>query len=100
MAYNKNTTALLVAFVSGVAIGTTLGILYAPDEGKNTRDKLAFRLSKYRDRLKELVANLSAEGEGVLNTAKAESQKVVADTKEKAERMLADVDALIDQIKA
>jgi len=100
MSYNKNLTPLLVALLGGLAIGTTVGILFAPDEGKNTRDKLAFRLSKYREKLNELVANLSSEGDGVLNTAKAESQKVVADTKEKAERMLADVDALIDQIKA
>jgi gas vesicle protein len=99
MANNKN-TGLLVAFVSGIAVGATLGILYAPDEGKNTRDKLAFKLSKYREKLTELINNLSNNGEGVLNTAKAESQKVVADTKEKAERMLADVDALIDQIKS
>jgi gas vesicle protein len=98
MASNKN-IGLLVAFASGVAVGTALGILYAPDEGKNTRDKLTFRLSKYRDKLKDMVSGLTSEDGGILNEAKAESQKVVADTKEKAERMLADVDALIDQIR-
>lgn len=99
MANNKN-LGVLVAFASGVAVGAVLGILYAPDEGKNTRDKLSFRLAKYRDKLKELISNLGAETDGVLNEAKAEGQKVVADTKQKAERMLADVDALIEQIKS
>jgi gas vesicle protein len=98
MASNK-TIGWLVAFASGIAVGTALGILYAPDEGRNTRDKLTFRLSKYRDKLKDLLAGLSGEDGGILNEAKVESQKVVADTKEKAEHMLADVDAMIDQIR-
>jgi gas vesicle protein len=98
MSSNKN-IALLVSFASGIALGSILGILYAPDEGKNTRDRLTFRLAKYRDKLNEMISSLAEEGEGILNEGKAEGQKVVADTKEKAERMLADVDALIEQIK-
>jgi gas vesicle protein len=50
---NKNSAFL--AFLAGAAVGATLGILYAPDKGKNTRDKLSFQLEKYRERLKAYI---------------------------------------------
>jgi gas vesicle protein len=38
----------LMAFLSGAAIGAVLGILYAPDKGTNTREKLSYKLDKYK----------------------------------------------------
>jgi gas vesicle protein len=91
--------AIIVAFLAGAATGAALGILFAPDEGKNTRDKISFLLDKYRNRLKELINDLVDKENQPFSEAKAESQKVISDARTQAEKLLGDVDALMGQIK-
>jgi gas vesicle protein len=95
---NKITGALL-AFLAGTAVGTSLGILYAPDKGTNTRDKLNYQLDKYRVQLTELVEELVNNRSGYDNVAKSEGQRVIDDAREKAERLLGDVEQLMGQIR-
>lgn len=95
----SSSSKTLVAFLAGAATGAVLGILYAPDKGEVTRDKLSYRLSKYREQLQGLISDL-IEGKDLPESfAKAEGQKVVNDAREKAERLLEDVDRLMAQIK-
>ncbi|TAH26051.1 MAG: YtxH domain-containing protein [Cytophagales bacterium] len=89
----------LIAFIAGAAVGAALGILYAPDKGVNTRNKLSFQLDKYRAKLKDMIEQLTNEKNTAITTAKAEGNKVINETKNKAERLLEDVDELINQIK-
>jgi gas vesicle protein len=96
---NKKSDAFF-AFVAGVVAGAALGILFAPDKGSNTRDKLSFQLDKYRHKLKEIIDQLMEEHEHPSSVARAEGQKIINDAKLKAESLLADVDNLIDQIKS
>ncbi len=90
----------LVAFLAGAATGAVLGILYAPDTGENTRNLLSFKLAKYREQLQKLIGDLidNAELPGS-SLAKSEGQKVVSEAREKAERLLEDVETLMGQIK-
>lgn len=96
----SNSTRTLLAFVTGVATGAALGVLYAPDKGINTRDRLSYRLGKYRDQLQNLIADLVRQTELPESLAKTEGKRVVDDAREKAERLLSDVEALMGQIKS
>lgn len=88
------------AFISGVAVGAVIGILYAPDKGKNTRDKLAFQLDKYKEKLSDLTRQWFDEKGNIIPTlAKQESAKVVSEASRKAEQLLGDVEQLIGQIQ-
>jgi len=95
----SSSSKALVAFLAGVATGTAIGILYAPEKGEITRDRLSYRLSKYRDQLQKLINDLIEGSDLPESLAKTEGQKVVNDAREKAERLLEDVDRLMSQIK-
>ncbi|BDD00177.1 YtxH domain-containing protein [Persicobacter psychrovividus] len=97
---SKSTNSFL-AFIAGAAAGSLLGVLYAPDKGESTRDKLSFQLEKYKDKLQEFINEMMDEAQAVPDSeAKAEGKKVIDDAKEKAEKLLDDVDELINQIKS
>ncbi|GAB3800115.1 hypothetical protein GCM10028819_24770 [Spirosoma humi] len=89
----------LTFLLTGIAAGSLVGLLYAPDKGKITRDRLSFRLSKYREQINQLLDDLSNSVEPLENSSKNEGQRVVNDAREKAERLLEDVDKLMAQIK-
>ncbi|EIM78787.1 hypothetical protein A3SI_01986 [Nitritalea halalkaliphila LW7] len=94
---SKNSTSWL-AFIAGAGVGAALGILFAPDSGKNTRGKLSYQLSKYKEELEELIEDLK-EGKNLpANEAKSEGDRVITEAKSKAENLLNDVNKLIDQI--
>src|SRR5690606_37239345 len=93
----KNSNSL-IAFALGAGIGATAGILFAPDTGNNTRDRLSYQLIRYKEELEDLVKEL-VDGKNLpLNEAKSEGKKVISEAKNKAENLLNDVNRLIDQI--
>ncbi len=89
----------ILFLLSGLASGILIGMLYAPDKGKVTRDRLTYRLSKYRERIDQMLVELTDSVESPENLSKNEGQRVVNDARQKAERLLEDVDRLMDQIK-
>ena len=90
----------ILAFMIGAATGAILGILYAPDKGSNTRDRLTYQLDKYKKQLEELLEDLIKGKTEIHSEAKEEGEKVVSEARQKAEQLLSDVDDLIGQIKS
>jgi gas vesicle protein len=100
LAMSKKGSNALMAFLAGAAAGAILGILYAPDKGTNTREKLSFQLDKYKKILEDFLAYVVSGKETPLTTeAKSQGQKVVSEAKDKAQRLLDDVDELLEQIR-
>ena len=95
----SKTSNSLFSFLLGATTGAVLGILFAPDKGTNTRDRLTYRLDKYKVTLEEFLReNAKGKHENV-SAAKSKGQKVIDDAKERAEQLLADVDDLIEHMK-
>lgn len=96
---NKTASSLLV-FISGLIAGSLAGIMFAPDTGMNTRDRVTFRLERYKKRLEELLSDLVRSKEQLPESvAKTDGERVINDAREKAKQLLDDVDNLLGQIK-
>ena len=94
----SNNNSGFFTFLTGVVAGAVIGILYAPDKGKNTRDKLSYQLDKYSETLQELIDQLMEEKEYETNEARTEGEKVITEIKSKANNIMKEVDALKRQI--
>jgi gas vesicle protein len=53
----NDNSKIVVALLAGLAAGAALGILFAPDKGTETRDKLNDSLKKLGDSIRETAAN-------------------------------------------
>lgn len=93
-------TSNILFLVSGAAVGAVAGILFAPEKGRETRSWLSYRLEKYRDTLSDLLEELVEDRNLVTTNAKSEGQRVIQDAKDKAEKLLGDVDSLINEINS
>ncbi len=87
------------SFLVGLAAGAIIGLLYAPEKGANTRDKLSFLLDKYKKRFEEILSEILEGKQAVESEAKVEGEKIISSAKQKAEKLLDDVNGLMDQIK-
>ena len=52
----NDNTKVVVALLAGLAAGAALGILFAPDKGDETSDKLSESLKKLGDTIKDTAA--------------------------------------------
>jgi gas vesicle protein len=69
----SNKTTTVVALLAGLAAGAALGLLLAPQSGKETRDKLKRKAREAKDRAEELLK----EGREKFNEAKSQAADAV-----------------------
>ncbi len=85
-------TKVILGFVAGAAVGALAGILFAPDEGKNTRKKIAGKAGDVSDSLKssfndfiddvkKSYSNTKEEADALGDKAKSALNSVKADVK-------------------
>lgn len=53
----KDNSKVLLALLTGLAAGAAMGILFAPEKGSETRDKLSDSLKNLGDSIKDRAAN-------------------------------------------
>ena len=73
----KNTSRVLIALGAGLAIGGILGVLFAPDKGENTRNKIAENGKKLADQFKRKVKEGKEKMEEQLSRVNGELEEVI-----------------------
>jgi len=70
----------ILGFLAGIAIGATLGILFAPDQGSSTRKKISKKSERMageaNDMFKELLNDFAKKYEGIKENANHTSVNV------------------------
>ncbi len=95
----KKGGSILLGFLFGIVTGVTVGMLYAPEKGTHTRNRLSYRLDRYRNILANLIDQLIEEKEKMVSAAKVEEQRRKSEMKEKAEKLMTEIDDLSNKIK-
>lgn len=89
------------AFLAGIAVGTLVGILIAPDSGANTRRRLRKKLGEYWDALRSRFT-----GEGSKSSYEEVRQKAFMesglrpDDYKKAEQLLLEIEGLLGEVRS
>ncbi len=96
----RDDSKILIALLAGMAAGAALGILFAPEKGSETRDKLSDSLKNLGDSIRDLAAeeieNLTEFKEKVVENIRSkirlaeddftEEKAIVNNVSDKAER--------------
>ena len=72
----KSSAKVLVALAAGAAIGGVLGILFAPDKGSATREKISDKAKDVTDSIKDYVAISKEKLEKMKENLEAKLDKV------------------------
>lgn len=94
----------LVALVVGAAIGASVGILFAPDEGKKTRKRIRKSLEGVSDNLKykltHLNENLREKKLELKGTLEDNVERLLSKSSYKAEEIINALERKLEDLKA
>lgn len=87
----NDNSKVVVALLAGLAAGAALGLLFAPEKGSDTRDKLSESLKDFGDSIKDRAAdeinNLSSLKDKVVNSIKGKIRDVEQEYSDEVEHV-------------
>lgn len=100
---SKDSGSIMLALLTGAAIGAGVGILYAPDKGDNTRKKISKQAKKTRD---DISTRISHATEELTKTAEAKKldfetklEKTVSDMSYKADDIILGLEKKLEDLR-
>ena len=85
-----DTGKILLGVLAGAAAGATLGILFAPDKGSNTRKKISRKGNEYAEGLEDKFHEFMESVTEKFEQMTADAQRVKHNGQAKAEELLTD----------
>ena len=86
---------ILLGVLAGIAVGATLGILFAPDKGSKTRKKIREKGDEYADELGEKFNDFISSVSEQFEKVKEETTRIAKKGKRKAEETVDAIDGAI-----
>ena len=84
MSDNNITKNLAISFLIGVVSGVTLGILYAPRQGQQTREKIKERGHDTIEAAEEIIHEAQVKAENIIDQARSKAKALMHRKKEAA----------------
>lgn len=99
----SNSSNTVVGLLAGTVIGATLGILFAPDKGINTRQKISDEAIAAKDKMAEKASEITSQVSSVVSenkeTLDAQLENVVSNVSHKAEDVITTLEKKLKELK-
>ena len=98
-----NTGSTLLALVTGAAIGAAIGMLYAPDSGDATREKLSQDVKKAQDKFnrkyEEATSSLTIKAKKAKVDFETRLDETLSSASYKADEILAAMESKLEDLR-
>ncbi len=78
----KDLTKIGLALLAGIAAGGVSALLFAPDEGAETRKKIAKKAKKMERQIKEKAQQYKEKAEGVIAHTSGQADQAIKEAKD------------------
>ncbi len=95
---SRYTKGFALGLLTGATLGSIIALLYAPEKGDTTRDKVSYKIKSYIDELNTLVSKLRNEKNGLVSEARQRGAEIVVEAQQRAEDLINEAEELLKAI--